>query len=139
MMEYGKKAPQTDKKRFPVVTLCGSTRFKDKFEEAAAKLSLRGYVVLSLGVFDKSGDAERYGVDEDDCRLMEQLGDMHKQRIEMSDAIYVVNPGGYVGKATKGEIAYARSLGKDVLWLEELSVGDVTVSESGEVVYSEVA
>lgn len=38
----------------------------------------------------------------------------------MSDAIYVINVGGYVGSSTKSEIDYAKSLGKEVLYLEPI-------------------
>lgn len=141
MKPQGKQAAKNlnNKKKFPIMCLCGSTRFKDEFEKAAAELSLRGYIGLSLGVFGKSGDYERYDIDENDEKLREQLDDMHKQRIEMSDAIYVVNPSGYVGESTKREIEYARSLGKDVLWLEELSVGEMELDENGELVYVEIS
>lgn len=140
MKEQEKQAAKNpNKEKFPIVCLCGSTRFKKEFEKAAAELSLRGCIVLSLGVFGKSGDYERYDIDENDEKLREQLNDMHKQRIEMSDAVYVVNPGGYVGESTKREIEYARSHGKDVLWLEELSVGEMELDENGELVYVEIA
>jgi hypothetical protein len=44
---------------------------------------------------------------------------MHRAKIGISDAIFVVNVGGYVGNSTKGEIEYAKSLGKEIMWLEK--------------------
>ena len=44
--------------------------------------------------------------------------DMHMKRIDMSDAIYVINKDGYIGKATLEEIEYAKSNNKEILYLE---------------------
>ena len=43
---------------YPVVTLCGSTRFKDEFMEAQKRLTLEGNIVISVGLFGHSGDRE---------------------------------------------------------------------------------
>lgn len=44
--------------KYPVVTLCGSTRFKEEFLEAQKRLTLEGNIVISVGLFGHSGDAE---------------------------------------------------------------------------------
>jgi len=41
---------------YKIVTLCGSTRFKDQFLEAQKRLTLEGYIVISVGLFGHSGD-----------------------------------------------------------------------------------
>ena len=46
------------------------------------------------------------------------LGELHRSKIDLSDAIFVVNPGGYIGRSVKSEIEYARSMGKEILYLE---------------------
>ena len=43
---------------FKVITLCGSTRFKDAFMDAQKKLTLEGNIVISVGLFGHSGDSE---------------------------------------------------------------------------------
>lgn len=50
-----------------------------------------------------------------------------------------MNPGGYIGEATRREIAYANALGKPVTYFHELAMGgqlvgfsDPTGSTSGE-------
>lgn len=43
---------------------------------------------------------------------------MHKRKIDMADAIYVINVGGYIGESTRSEIEYAQSKGKKVIFLE---------------------
>ena len=44
--------------KYPVVTLCGSTRFKEQFMEAQKRLTLEGNIVISVGLFGHSGDQE---------------------------------------------------------------------------------
>ena len=41
-------------------------------------------------------------------KLKEMLDDIHKRKIDMADAIYVINKDGYIGSSTKSEIAYAK-------------------------------
>lgn len=47
------------------------------------------------------------------------LDDLHKRKIDMADAIYVINKGGYIGSSTLGEIQYAKQAGKEILFMEE--------------------
>ena len=106
---------------YPVITLCGSTRFKDQFMEAQKKLTLAGYIVISVGLFGHSGDSDVWdGMDEGTLsKTKEMLDDMHKRKIDMADSIYVINVGGYIGESTRLEIAYAKEHGKAVHYLEE--------------------
>ncbi len=107
--------------KYPVVTLCGSTRFKDEFMEAQKRLTLEGNIVISVGLFGHSGDQEVWeNMDEGTLTKTKQmLDDMHKRKIDMADSIYVINVGGYIGESTKSEIEYARAHGKKVRYLEE--------------------
>ena len=100
--------------QYPVITLCGSTRFKDQFLEAQKRLTLAGNIVISVGLFGHSGDDEVWSEG-----TKEMLDDMHKRKIDMADSIYVINVGGYIGQSTRSEIEYARSQGKPVEFLEE--------------------
>ena len=106
---------------YPVVTLCGSTRFKDEFMEAQKRLTLEGNIVISVGLFGHSGDREVWeNMDEGTLtRTKEMLDDMHKRKIDMADSIYVINVGGYIGDSTRSEIEYAKAHGKEVRYLEE--------------------
>ena len=107
--------------KYPVITLCGSTRFKDQFMEAQKKLTLEGNIVISVGLFGHSGDQEVWeNMDEGTLtKTKEMLDDMHMRKIDMADAIYVINVGGYIGSSTKSEIEYATAHGKEVRYLEE--------------------
>ena len=99
--------------KYRVITLCGSTRFKDAFMEAQKRLTLEGNIVISVGLFGHSGDQEAWTEG-----TKEMLDDMHKRKIDMADAVYVVNVGAYIGESTRAEIAYAKATGKTVAYLE---------------------
>ena len=99
---------------FKVITLCGSTRFKDEFLEAQKRLTLEGNIVISVGLFGHSGD---------DVVWTEGVKDMldcqHLAKIDLADEIFVINVGGYIGDSTRREIAYAEFKGKTISYLEE--------------------
>ena len=100
--------------KYPVITLCGSTRFKEQFMAVQKKLTLEGNIVISVGLFGHSGDEEVWSPG-----MKEMLDNMHKRKIDMADAIYVINVGGYIGESTRSEIEYALRNGKKVYYLEE--------------------
>lgn len=93
-----------------VITLCGSTKFKEEFIETARLLTMQTYIVLSPAIYEHS---ENIHLNEKKKQLLDE---MHKQRIDMSDAIMVINKNGYIGEGTAAEIEYARSRGKDVFF-----------------------
>ena len=109
--------------KYKVITLCGSTRFKDEFMEAQKRLTLEGNIVISVGLFGHAGDREVWeGMEEDTLtRTKEMLDDMHKRKIDMADEIFVINVGGYIGSSTRSEIEYAIATGKAVNYLEPVS------------------
>lgn len=95
---------------YKVITLCGSTKFKDQFMEVQKKLTLEGNIVVSVGCFGHASD-----IFSDEQKLM--LDDMHKRKIDMADEIFVINVGGYIGESTKSEIEYAKKHGKNISYL----------------------
>ena len=101
-------------KNYKVITLCGSTRFKEEFIKVQKELTLKGNIVISVGLFGHSGDNEVWeNMDEGTLtKTKKMLDDMHKRKIDMADEIYVINVGGYIGESTKSEIEYAKSTGK---------------------------
>lgn len=108
-------------KKYKVITLCGSTKFKNEFMEAQKDLTLKGNIVISVGLFGHSGDNEVWEqMDEGTLtKTKEMLDDMHKRKIDMSDEIFVINVGGYIGESTKSEIEYAKKHNKKVNYLEK--------------------
>ena len=101
--------------KYKVITLCGSTKFKEQYLEAQKRLTLEGNIVISVGLFGHSGDAEVW---TEGTKAM--LDDMHLRKIDMADEIFVINVGGYIGESTKREIQYALDRRKVVRFLEEL-------------------
>lgn len=99
--------------KYKVITLCGSTKFKDEFLAAQKRLTLEGNIVISVGLFGHSGDDEVW---TEGTKAM--LDDMHKRKIDMADEIFVINVGGYIGESTKSEIEYAMSQGIGIRFLE---------------------
>lgn len=98
---------------FKVITLCGSTRFKDEFLEAQKRLTLKGNIVISVGLFGHSGDDEVWTEG-----VKDMLDRQHLAKIDLADEIFVVNVGGYIGESTRREIAYAEFKGKSISYLE---------------------
>lgn len=98
--------------KYKVITLCGSTKFKDEFMETQKRLSLEGNIVISVGVF---GHADNVVISDS---AKEMLDDLHKRKIDMCDEIFVINKNGYIGSSTKSEIEYANRTGKKVNYLE---------------------
>jgi len=101
--------------KYKVITLCGSTKFKDDFIREQKRLSLEGNIIISVGMFGHSGDNEVWDND-----TKEMLDDMHKRKIDMSDEIFVINKDGYIGSSTKSEIEYAIAHGKKVNYMESI-------------------
>lgn len=95
-----------------IITLCGSTRFKKEFLEAELKLSKQGHIVLSICQFSH---ADNLNPSIQEKQLFDKL---HLYKIKNSDAIYVINKDGYIGKSTCREIQYAESLNKQIMYME---------------------
>ena len=64
--------------KYKVITLCGSTKFKEQYLEAQKRLTLEGNIVISVGLFGHSGDDEVW---VEGTKAM--LDDMHKRKIDM--------------------------------------------------------
>ncbi|CDC68644.1 MAG TPA: hypothetical protein DCR62_02635 [Acholeplasmatales bacterium] len=99
--------------KYKVITLCGSTKFKDEFLIEQKRLTLEGNIVISVGLFGHSGDDEVWTEN-----IKKMLDDMHKRKIDMADEIFVINKNGYIGSSTKSEIEYALKTNKKVNYME---------------------
>lgn len=98
---------------FKIITLCGSTKFKEQFIAEQKRLTLEGNIVISVGLFGHSGDHEAWATE-----TKEMLDEMHKRKIDLADEIFVINVGNYIGSSTKSEIDYANKTNKPVRFLE---------------------
>jgi len=99
--------------KYKVITLCGSTKFKDEFLIEQKRLTLEGNIVISVGLFGHSGDDEVWTEN-----IKKMLDDMHKRKIDMADEIFVINKNGYISSSTKSEIEYALKTNKKVNYME---------------------
>ena len=114
-----------------IITLCGSTRFKDEFLTVQRDLTMQGHIVLSVGLFAHADGIEL--TQEEKIRL----DNLHKEKINMSDAIFVINKDGYIGESTYSEIDWATRMKKQIYFLEEINAPETTeeaapVKESSE-------
>ena len=97
-----------------VITICGSLKFEKEMRIESERLQAEGNCVLSV-IYPASDNFDREKYTDEQWDLFETL---HQQKIEMSDAIFVINVNGYIGSSTRLEIEYATSLGKEILYLE---------------------
>ncbi len=98
--------------KYRIITLCGSTKFKEEFTDAQKNLTLKGNIVISVGLFGHSGDEEVWT-----ANTKEMLDEMHLRKIDLADEIFVINVGGYIGESTRREIEYAKKNNKEVKYL----------------------
>ena len=94
-------------------TLCGSLKFEKEMMEIAEKMALLGNCILTP-IYPIIENVER--TEEQLAKLKEE----HFKRIELSDAILVVNVNNYIGDSTSLEIEYAKKLEKEVIYYTEL-------------------
>lgn len=99
---------------YKIITLCGSIKFKDEFMKVQEKLTLDGNIVLTPNFFKS---IKKEDIDE---KTKKMLDEMHKQKIDMSDEIYVINFRGYIGESTKSEIEYAKTKDKKISYIEDI-------------------
>jgi hypothetical protein len=94
-----------------IITICGSLRFEEEMRYYAEKLALEGNCVLSVIYPTK----EKTDYTQDEIHLL-QIG--HFKKINISDAIFVVNKNGYIGEQLQKEIDYAKKHNKEIIYLE---------------------
>jgi len=94
-----------------IITICGSLKFIEEMKIYTEKLALEGNCVLSI----------IYPTKNKDCYTSEEintLGKEHNKKIDLSDAIFVINKNGYIGESVKKEIEYAKNKNKEIIYLE---------------------
>ncbi len=94
------------------VTICGSMRYAVEMKQMALDLEIHhGFNVLQC-VYNPQNltlsDIEK-----------EALERAHYKKIDLSDAIYVLDIDGYIGESVKKEIEYAKMIGKEIIFHTE--------------------
>lgn len=97
-----------------IITVCGSYKFKKEMVEIAEKMTLKGNCVLMPNDLTKQG---KDAYTEEEIIMIDK---MHKEKIKLSDAIFVVNVNNYIGNSTKSEIEYAKSLNKGIIYYTDI-------------------
>ena len=96
-----------------VYTICGSMKFEDEMRKISSQLEAeKGICVLTPINYEKKH--------KDDFAELERIYACHMRKIELCDAIFVMNVDGYIGEATKSQINYAKKLGKEVVYFKPL-------------------
>ena len=98
-----------------IVCLCGSTRDFENYVEANLQETLRGHIVLSVGVFGHRAQ-QVHGRDIDLNQHKEALDGLHLDKIRMADEVLIV---GRVGESTRRELELADELGIPVRYFKE--------------------
>ena len=99
-----------------VICLCGSSRFLEEFNTANRQLSVQGWIVLTICIqtSEATGDILNTPFNK------KNLDALHFKKIDLADAVLVLNAGGYIGESTQNEIDYANTNNKQVFYLESL-------------------
>ena len=96
-----------------IITLCGSLRFQKYMMRAAEEMALLGNCILTP-IYPTYETTERTE------KQLEMLKEEHFKKIELSDAILVINVDDYIGYSTNLEIEYAKKLNKEILYYTDL-------------------
>lgn len=97
-----------------IITVCGSLKFRDEMMKITEKMELQENCMISV-IYPTNENKDYYTDEQADI-----LDKMHKEKIKMSDAILVVNVGGYIGSSTRSEIEFAKSLNKEIIYYTDL-------------------
>ena len=96
-----------------IITICGSLKFQQEMMNIAEKMTFLGHCVITP-IFPISPNSKY--TDEQ----LQKLKIAHLRKIEISDAILVVDVNNYIGDSTRSEIEYAKKHGKQILYYTNL-------------------
>ena len=90
-------------------TICGSMRFEKEMQKIALELETKHNINIIQCIYNT-----------DKCLLSDNdiaaLTELHYKKINISDGIYVVDIGGYIGESVKKKIEYATQNNKEVIY-----------------------
>ena len=95
-------------------TIYGSMKYSTEMKDIAWKLEADcGYNVIQC-IYNENDD-------EISELKIKNIVQAHNRKIDLSDCVYIVDINNYIGKSTKSEIEYAKSIGKEVIYHSEFS------------------
>lgn len=92
-----------------IVTICANREFKNEIEELQQDLTVQGYFVFIDGV---------YSLNDLLPEEINQLLETHKEKILISDIVYVINKDNKIDEITQKEIDYANEHNKKIIYTE---------------------
>ena len=91
------------------VTICGSMKFANQMKKIAWELECNhNFNVIQCIYNDEDEEITQ--------KIIEKLASAHYKKIDLSDAIYVVDINGYIGESVRNEINYAEQQGKQIIY-----------------------
>jgi hypothetical protein len=114
----------TDRPKRTIVCLCGSTWFLPAFEMANRNETLKGNIVLTIGVDLKvraGAFLEQTKTPPELDEIKKELDRLHKDKVRLADEVLVLDIDGphKIGTSTQEEVDLATTLGKKVRWWSE--------------------
>jgi hypothetical protein len=119
MTEKSQSIDNPDSVESEIVCLCGSTKYKQTFEDEIERLTFEGCITVAPGVF---GHADGIDLSDQEKQALDRL---HREKVLISDRVHVVNVNGYVGDSTEAEIKYAKKIGTPVTWYDDSEVPEI--------------
>lgn len=101
-----------------IITICGSSKYKDIIHEKYKYLTLSGNMVFIDTLYLES---DKLDVDTSDSEINDEI---HKEKILLSDAVYIVNKDKYIDDKTKSELLYAKEHNKEIIYYENDEIGE---------------
>jgi hypothetical protein len=92
------------------ITLCGSSKFRKAWKYWHAYFTLKGFVVFAICGLENPTEEQKQTLDL-----------IYLEKILRSDAIFVLDVGGYIGYSTKREIEWAKLHNKQIYYLSKVS------------------
>lgn len=102
-------------KRAKIITLCGSFKFMDEFKSITEKLSLNGVVVFTPTACTVPIYYETLSENQ-----IDMLHDIHYQKIDMADEVWIIDKDQYIGDDTRREIEYAQGRNKEIYYYQTI-------------------
>lgn len=110
----------------PVITLCGSSRFVDVMAVCAWLLERdEGAIAMSLHLLPPWYNGGNVPADHlaESEGVAANMDDLHLRKIDLSDAVFVVDVGNYIGESTMREVKYATAKGVPIRWFTDDPLG----------------
>jgi hypothetical protein len=111
----------TPEQKPKVICFCGSTRFAQWFMIKRWEMEKQGIITLGINILpDGYFEGENHhGAEQEGVKHI--LDELHKRKIDLSDEVFILNVGGYIGESTRSELEYAQQIGKTIKYLEPIN------------------